>query len=127
MKKLWLASCIFSVSALSHAIDTKISNDSVVFSQSNADTISVSISGPDGYNEAFTTEADFLKITASDINNATDGSYQFDAISTEVLGKTTVDDSNGRGLALKNIVNSESDSGHFRLENGSIVTTQEEE
>lgn len=127
MKKLWLASCILSASALSHSIDVSLSSDSIQFSKSGADNISVTVSGPENYNDAFTQSSSYVAINVQDINQSDDGVYHYNATSTEILGNTEVSDNNGRGSANKNIVNSDNASGHFRIENGEIVIGTEEE
>jgi len=127
MKKLWMAGCLLTASTLSHSVDVSISTNSIVFSENNADNISISVSGPENFNDAFKSDSGFIEINIQEINQSKDGTYQFDATATSVVGSTQVSDNNGRGSVSKNIVTSDGASGHFRIDNGEFIVDSEVE
>lgn len=127
MKKTFTLSMLMLISFFSNAIESSITSSELSFVSSNSDSIVITISGPDQFNKQFSVAGNYLSINTTEINDQKDGNYNFEVISTEQLGSTITNDSNGRDQAVKNLVNSESLAGHFRIQNGLFVINSEEE
>lgn len=126
MKKLPPIALLSLLAAPCFAIDTSITESEIAFSNTNSDSISISISGPDGYNASHAFEGDSARLSASQINQGIDGSYNFDVIAITKLGAEYVEAENGRESGTKPSVQSEKATGHFRLDGGSFVLDAEE-
>lgn len=125
MKKLLLAS-IAVLSFNTSALDTTISASELAFSGSSSDTIVVSLAGPGDYNQKLTFNGSFASVSVLDINGRTDGTYNFEVLAIRKIGEEPVESNNGRSSMVKDVVSSESDSGHFSVVNGHIVIATEE-
>ncbi len=126
MKKSLLLASLAALSFSASALETTISTSELAFSGNNSDTIVVNIAGPEDYNQQLTFNSSSASISVYDINSRTDGAYNFEVLATQKIGEESVTSSNGRNTTVKNVVSSETDSGHFSLVNGLIVTATEE-
>lgn len=112
-------------SSASYALESSISESEIVFSDQNSNSITISISGPDGFNEKFEFASSPAILKSDEINNGKSGAYNFDALSITKIGEEFSDSSNGRSGQIKDVVESSRDSGYFRLSDGSFVTSTE--
>jgi len=126
MKKNLLLASLAALSFSASALETTISASELAFSGNNSDTIVVSIAGPENYNQQLTFNGSSASISVYDINSRTDGAYNFEVLATQKIGEESVSSDNGRNSTVKDVVSSETDSGHFSLVNGRIVTATEE-
>jgi len=127
MRKLPPIALLSLLAAPCFAIDTSITESEIAFSNTNSDSISISISGPDGYNASHAFEGDSARLNVSQINQGTDGVYNFDVVAVTEVGVEYTEAQNGRDGGVKTAVQSDSATGHFRLEGGSFVLTTEED
>ena len=144
--KLLLAACLFSISSQGITEDKKIasesfSNDTIAFNyKGNFSKATISIAGPNGFSiKSFKENGDpIVNLSNARQNNSsndelssssnetlalTDGLYKYE-ISAATGETLEISDTlnNGRGESAKTTMNvSETQSGHFRVENGSIV------
>ena len=121
MKKITLAALVALLSSPGHALEAGIQENEILFSGRHSDNISVSLSGPDGYSASYEFDGSFASLLASQINEASDGVYHYDAVAVTVIGEEDVLENNGRNQLTRPVVRSITTSGHFRIQSGSFV------
>ncbi|MAR00239.1 MAG: hypothetical protein CMI00_06835 [Oceanospirillaceae bacterium] len=126
MKKISTLALLTLCAGQCYAIDASVRDSEIVFIDRGSDSISVSVSGPDGFNASYAFDGGFAALQTSQINQGKDGSYYFDAVSVTVIGQEYAEASNGREAGMRNLVDSETSSGHFRIRGGSLVQSVEE-
>lgn len=126
MRPILTIAFLLLASSASYALESSISESEIVFSDQNSNSITISISGPDGFNEKFEFAGSPAILKSDEINEGADGAYNFEALSITKTGEEYTDGSNGRSGQMKDIVESSTTSGHFRLSSGGFVTTNTE-
>ncbi len=109
------------------ALETSLTDVDLTITDYNSDTLVLTIAGPDDYSQKLTFSGSYGRLSVTNINDQTDGLYNYEVIATKKTGEEFVDARNGRDSStLKDTVTTELDSGHFRLLNGYIVTGSDE-
>ncbi|GAA6135080.1 hypothetical protein NBRC116188_18700 [Oceaniserpentilla sp. 4NH20-0058] len=127
MKKTLLSVLMLPLSMSSFAIDITFTDSQMSVSNSNTDVIAITIGDSNQYSETFNFSGSSASISNFEINSAQDGLYKYSVIATSIAGSTEVSDNNGRNQVEKNIVTSETESGHIRIEDGQFLLTAEAE
>lgn len=128
MRKIIQVMLLALVAGKCFAMDASISISGIQFSANGSDSITVNVSGSDGFHKTYKFEGSTADIYINEINNGIDGEYSYDATAIRSVGTEYTSASNGREAGkTRNVVESETSSGHFRLQDGSIVVSEETE
>lgn len=129
MRPILTIAFLLLASSASYALESTISESEIVFSAQNSNSITISISGPDGFNEKFQFDSSPAILKSDEINTGKDGAYNFEALSITKTGEEYTDGSNGRSGQMKDIVETSTTSGHFRLSSSgfAIANTADKE
>lgn len=127
MRIISLLSLIAFAASSANALQSQISETEIIFSDAGSNSIVVSVSGPQGFIKKYEFSGGYASIHANEINNGQTGSYNFNALSVTKVGEEYAEGTDGRSSGIRNIVESDSATGHFALNNGVFVITAEAE
>ncbi|WP_430462364.1 hypothetical protein ACQUQU_06100 [Thalassolituus sp. LLYu03] len=126
MSKLTYVAALSFIAAPCFALNASINESEIVFADQNSNSITVSVSGPNGFNASYEFNGSVASLQAAQINQGSDGDYNFDAVAVAITGEEYAGEENGRDGGYKPVAQSEATTGHFRLQDGSFVLTAEE-
>ncbi len=120
---------LLSAQTLTYAASVSAKNDLIQLkSSSYSDETQVRITGPKNFTYNANKSGGNVSVSLSEMKAMEDGIYKYEFTEIRVLGEEAVEDlENGRGKATRKIVESNKVSGHFRIENGAMVDSEEYE
>ena len=112
------------ISGAAYANDVQLDSSGLfIASAASAGEISLSVSGPEGYQYRSPANSNRSSYGLADMNISQDGMYRYEVQQISYSGEQKASDpANGRESATRKIVtNVQTSSGIFRVKNGSIV------
>ena len=85
------------------------------------------VTGPNGFYKEYSLDEGQSRLPLYDLGLKNDGFYKYEVVLSVTNGEETIDDpANGRVNAVRKVVQSEKLSGHFNLQGGDFVQSEEE-